>query len=64
MQDAINLLMLVWASIAALAFGVLLAYGVCRTAFAVIRLHARSIAQTSQPETQPQTQTEPQTASL
>jgi hypothetical protein len=65
MQDAINLLMLVCASLAALAFGVLLAYGICRIAFAIIRLHARSIAaRTSQPETPPQTQTEPQTASL
>jgi hypothetical protein len=65
MQDAINLLMLVCASLAALAFGVLLAYGICRIAFAIIRLHARSIAaRTSQPETPPQARTEPQTASL
>jgi hypothetical protein len=67
MQDAINLLMLACASLAALALGVLLAYGVCRAAFAAIRLHARSIsAQTSQPDPQSQiqTQTEPQIASL
>jgi hypothetical protein len=65
MQDAINLLMLTCASLAAMAFGVLLAYGLCRAAFAVIRMHARSIAaHATQPETQTQTQTEPQIASL
>jgi len=61
MQDAINLLMLACASLAALAFGVLLAYGVCRTAFAAIRLHARSVAAQA---TQPEAQSEPQIASL
>jgi hypothetical protein len=61
MQDAINLLMLTCASLAALAFGVLLAYGLCRAAFAVIRMHVRSVAaNAAQPETQP----EPQIASL
>jgi hypothetical protein len=51
MQDAINFLMLVCASLAALAFGVLLAYWVCRAAFALIRMHARSVAaQAAQPE--------------
>jgi hypothetical protein len=61
MQDAINLLMLACASLAAMAFGVLLAYGVCRAAFAIIRMHVRSVAaQTAQPEPQ----TEPQIASL
>jgi len=44
MQDAINLLMLVCASLASLAFGVLAAYGVCRGAFAIFRIHARSVA--------------------
>ena len=44
MQDAINLLMLACASLAALAFGVLLAYGVCRVAFAAMRMHVRSVA--------------------
>jgi hypothetical protein len=63
MQDAINLLMLTCASLAALAFGVLVAYGICRTAFAAMRLHVRSIAANAvQPE--PQTQTSPQTAIL
>lgn len=44
MQDAMNMLMLICASLAALAFGVLVAYGMCRAAFAVLRIHARSIA--------------------
>jgi hypothetical protein len=44
MQDAMNLLMLVCASVAAMAFGVLAAYGICRAAFAVLRIHARSVA--------------------
>ena len=61
MQDAINFLMLVCASLAALAFGVLLAYWVCRAAFALIRVHARSVAaQAARPEPSP----EPQIASL
>lgn len=61
MQDAINFLMLVCASLAALAFGVLLAYWVCRAAFALIRAHARSVAaHAAQPESAP----EPQIASL
>jgi hypothetical protein len=61
MQDAINFLMIVCASLAALAFGVLTAYGICRTAFAIIRIHARSVAaQAIQPEPAPA----PQIASL
>jgi len=61
MQDAINFLMLICASLAALAFGVMLAYWVCRAAFAAIRMHARSVAaQAAQPEPAP----EPQTAGL
>ena len=61
MQDAVNFLMLVCASLAAMAFGVLLAYGVCRAAFAAIRAHARSVAaQSAQPKPAPA----PQIASL
>ncbi|MGC2163187.1 MAG: hypothetical protein WA634_14845 [Silvibacterium sp.] len=52
MQDAINLLMLVCASFAAMAFGVLAAYGICRVAFAVLRIHARSVA--LEPQAKPQ----------
>jgi hypothetical protein len=44
MQDAINTLMLVCASVASLAFGVLAAYGICRVAFVLFRLHARSVS--------------------
>ena len=62
MQDAINFLMLVCASLAALAFGVLAAYWVCRAAFAAIRLHARSVAATRAP--QPEAAPEPQIAGL
>ena len=62
MQDAINLLMLTCASLAALAFGVLMAYGICRAAFAVIRMHARSIAANA--AAQPEPKSEPQIASL
>jgi len=61
MQDAINLLMLACASLAALAFGVLLAYGICRAAFAVIRMHARSVAAQA---AEPEAQSAPQTAIL
>jgi len=58
MQDAINFLMLICASLAALAFGVLLAYWVCRAGFALIRMHARSVAaQAAQPEAAPAPQT-------
>jgi len=44
MQNAMNTLMLVCASLASLAFGVLLAYGVCRAAFAKLRQHAGHVA--------------------
>jgi hypothetical protein len=44
MQDLINTVMLLCASLAALAFGVLAAYGMLRAAFAVLRIHARSVA--------------------
>jgi len=69
MQDAINLLMLACASLAALAFGVLAGYGICRAGFAIIRIHARSVAARrfppeSQPESQIETQIEPQTVGL
>ncbi len=45
MQDTIGMLMLICASLAALAFGVLLAHFLCRVAFAGLRLHARSVAE-------------------
>jgi hypothetical protein len=42
MQDVLNLVMLICAAVAALAFGVLAAYGVCWAAFAALKMHARS----------------------
>jgi len=44
MQNAVNSLMLICAALASLAFGVLLAYGMCRAAFAKLRQHAGSVA--------------------
>ncbi len=43
MQDIINLSMLVCAIAASLAFGVLAAHALCRTAFALLRVHAISV---------------------
>jgi hypothetical protein len=42
-MDAMNLLGLTCAVLAALAFGVLLGYNCCAALFAVLRLHSRSI---------------------
>jgi hypothetical protein len=51
MQDALNLMMLICAAVAALAFGVLAAYVTCRAAFALLKMHARSYAmQAPQPK--------------
>lgn len=44
MQDAVNSLMLICAALASLALGVLLAYGVCRAAFAGLFRHAGEVA--------------------
>ena len=44
MQDMMNAFMLVLAIAAALAFGVLSAHALCRTAFAIFRAHAISVA--------------------
>jgi len=44
MQEAVNSLMLVCAALASLAFGVLLAYGACRAAFAKLFRHAGQAA--------------------
>ena len=43
MQDAINLFMLVSAIGASLVFGVVAARTICRTAFALLRLHSASV---------------------
>jgi len=45
MQDAVNTLMLICATFASLAFGVLVAYGVCRATFAKLFRHAGAIAE-------------------
>jgi len=44
MQNAVNMLMLICATAASLAFGVLSAYWVCRAAFAALRIHAGQVA--------------------
>lgn len=44
MQGAMDILMLVCASVASLALGVLAAYGICRVTFTALRIHARSVA--------------------
>jgi hypothetical protein len=48
MQDALNLVMLICAAVAALAFGVLGAYIICRGAFAALKMHARAFAEAPQ----------------
>jgi hypothetical protein len=48
MQNAMNLIVLMCAASAALAFGVLAAYGICRAAFAILKIHARSYAKVPQ----------------
>ena len=40
MQNAMNMLVLICATAASLAFGVLAAYGVCRAAFVGLHRHA------------------------
>ena len=44
MQDFLNTIALVCASVAALAFGVLFAYACCQAGFMALRAHARSTA--------------------
>lgn len=49
MQNAVDVLMLISATLAALAFGVLAAYGVCRGAFVIFRIHALQVAERGKP---------------
>jgi len=42
MQDIFNSMLLICAAIASLGFGVILAFGVCRAAFAILRSQART----------------------
>lgn len=44
MQEAVNMLMLMCATLASLALGVLVAYGVCRAAFDRLLRHAGAVA--------------------
>jgi hypothetical protein len=56
-MDVMNLLGLTCAVLAALAFGVLLAYTCCQALFAMLRIHSRSLqpgSQTSAVEAQVQ----------
>jgi accessory gene regulator protein AgrB len=43
MQDVLSTFLLICAAIASLCFGVLLAYGFCKMAFVLLRMHAQSI---------------------
>jgi uncharacterized protein (DUF2062 family) len=43
MQDQVNMVMLVCAVVAALAFGVLVGYATCKGFFTMLRTHARSL---------------------
>ncbi len=42
-MDAMNLVVLMCAVLAALALGVLLAYACCQTLFSLLRMHVRSL---------------------
>jgi len=54
MQDFVNMVVLICAAIASLGLGVMLAYAVCRTGFAVLRLQARPAkSAAAQPKAQP-----------
>ena len=50
MADALNLGMLVCATIGSMAFGVLSAYGIFRLGFALMRPRTRAVQVKSQPE--------------
>lgn len=56
MQNPVDLLMLICAALAAMAFGVLAAYAVCRSAFAIFRIHALQVAQRAKPRVAPVSQ--------
>ena len=50
MSDALNLGMLVCATIGSMAFGVLAAYGIFRVGFAMMRPRSRPVPVKTQPE--------------
>lgn len=51
MADAMNLTMLICATIGSMAFGVLTAYGIFRVGFAMMRPQTRTAPVESRPET-------------
>jgi hypothetical protein len=54
MQDFINFVMLVLASIASMLLGVLAAYGICKSAFTLMHWHAnQSVPAPAKPTTEP-----------
>jgi hypothetical protein len=52
MQDFFNLVLLVLASIAAMLLGVLAAYGLFKTGFALMHWHTQQQAPATKPQTQ------------
>lgn len=50
MADLFNLVMLILASLGAMAFGILAAYGILRTGFALMRPQSRPMAVKVRPE--------------
>lgn len=52
MQDFMNTILLICATMGSLALGVLLAYVVCTATFSALKMHARSLMDTPQPKTQ------------
>jgi uncharacterized protein (DUF2062 family) len=50
MTDALNLGMLVCATVGSMAFGVLAAYGIFRAGFALMRPRQRTVSVKTQPE--------------
>jgi hypothetical protein len=50
MADLLNLAMLICASIASMAFGILAAYGILRVGFALMRPQSRKVGLKQQPQ--------------
>ena len=54
MQDFVNIVMLVLASIASMLLGVLAAYGICKSAFSLMHWHAnQNTPAPAKPSTEP-----------
>jgi len=56
MQDFINFVMLVLASIASMLLGVLAAYGICKSAFSLMHWHANQSSQITPAPAKPTTE--------